>query len=395
MKILQINNYPFRKGGAEAVFHNIISLLKSKGHKVISFSREISGYASDNIEYLIPEEKFFLSRFYSINAQKLIKEILIKEKPDIVHIHNLVGGISFSILPIIKKFNIPIVASIHDLRLLCPVGIMVNGKGEICEKCKVRKYFNGVINKCHPYGLFNSSVVVLESYLRDFFLSHKKYFDAYLFVSEFTKNKFLEYHPEISKKSNVVYNFTNLFDTEIIRGKYFLYFGRYDREKGINTLLNAFKNIKDYNLLLAGRGPLEDKIKEYENNYPNIKNVGFKSGDDLTNLIKNSEAVIIPSECYENLPMSAVESLSLSKPIITTALGGLKELTENSNAGFLFNYGNHDSLVKFLKLFKIMTDEEYTKLSANAYNFAIKNFNSELFYTKLISIYQELAKQNE
>lgn len=390
MKILQINNYPYRRGGAEVVYFNIIKLLKSKGHEVITFSRKIDGFVNDNIDYLISEQKFFFNRFYSHQAKKIISLILQREKPDIVHLHNIVGGISFSILPEIKKFNIPIIASIHDFRLLCPVGVMINGNGELCEKCKTGRYYQGIKNKCHPDGILKSSIVVSESYLRDFFLHHKKYFDAYLFVSNFTKEKFLEFYPEINNKSFVLYNFNQTFDEEILRGDYFLYFGRYDREKGLLTLLKAFQQLKDIKLILAGRGPIEKYINDYNSN-GNILNVGFKQGNELIKLIKQSAFVIIPSECYENLPMSVVEAFSLSKPIIASQLGGLHELVIKSNAGFEFQPKNFDDLIRIIKQAKSISNSEYSSLCSNAYNFAVKEFSSENYYEKLISIYEYLV----
>lgn len=389
MKIIQINNYPYRRGGAESVFFNVIDLLRSKGHEVIAISRDIKGFNDEKkVDYLIPQENFFLSRFYSYNAKKILQSILEKYRPDIVHIHNIIGGISFSILPVIKNFNIPIVATIHDFRLICPVSIMINGKGEICEKCKRGRYYQSILNECHPEGLIRNSFVVLESYLRDFFINHENYYGAYLFVSHFTKEKYLEFYPELSNKSFVLYNFTQKFDSEIRRGNYFFYFGRYDREKGLLTLLKAFQQLKEFQLLLAGRGPYESYIESF-NSSGNILNVGFKQGDSLNKLIKNSEFVIIPSECYENLPMSVIEALSLSKPIIVSGLGGLKEIVENSVAGFEFQAKNVVDLISVIKYAKSISDQEYSRLANNAYNFAINNFDQENFYSKLISIYQK------
>lgn len=390
MKILQINNYPYRRGGAEVVYFNITKLLRSKGHDVITFSRKIDGFDNEKIDYLISEQKFFFNRFYSLQAKEYISLILQREKPDIVHIHNIVGGISFSILPEIKKFNVPIIASIHDFRLLCPVGVMINGNGEICEKCKTGRYYQGIKNKCHPDGIFKSSTVVFESYLRDIFIHHKNYFDAYLFVSNFTREKFLEFYPEINNKSFVLYNFNQAFDEEIIRGNYFLYFGRYDREKGLITLLKAFQQLKDIKLILAGRGPIEKNINDYNSN-GNIFNVGFKQGNELIKLIKQSEFIIIPSECYETLSMSAVETFSLSKPIIASRLGGLHELVIKSNAGFEFQHKNLDDLIRVIKQAKSISNSEHSLLSSNAYKFAVKEFSPENYYEKLISIYENLV----
>ncbi|MEJ5305554.1 MAG: glycosyltransferase family 4 protein [Ignavibacteria bacterium] len=390
MKILQINNYTYNRGGAETVFFSLVELLRSKNHNIITVGK-YNDNSPPKVDYLISESQFFFNRFYSFKSKLILEKILSDQKPEIVHIHNIIGGITFSILPVIKRYRIPIVASIHDFRLLCPVGIFVNGKKEICEKCKVGKYYEGILNKCSPDGYLKSSIVVSESYLRDLFFPHSKFFDAYLFVSEFTKQKFLEYYPEIESKSYVLYNFTNTFSFTRKRGDYFLYFGRLDREKGLLTLLKAFSQLKNIKIIILGSGPFAKLIEQFNSN-KNIEYLGFKTGAELRELIENSQYVIIPSECYETLSMSAVEALSLSKPIITSGLGGLKELLDDGNNGFIFEPGNFKSLKEVIIKAYSITDEEYFRMSESCFEYAKKHFDKENYYQKLISVYQSLVK---
>lgn len=392
MKVLLVNNYAFNRGGAEKVFFNLYSLLKSKGLQVKSLSRFTKGDSKNSVDYLIPDNQFFFNRFYSISAKKIIRKILETEKPDIVHIHNIVGGVTFSILPEIKKHKIPIVASIHDFRLLCPVSIMVDREKNICEKCGGSNYFYGILKNCHPDGQLKSLMVVNESYLRDLFLSHTKFFDAYIFVSNFTMQKFLTYKPEIYTKSFVLYNFNDTYDSEIIRGDYFLYFGRLDREKGILTLLSAFKELTKQKLVIVGTGPFSNSIDEFNSN-GNIQYLGFKEGEALKDLIKKAYFIIIPSECYENLPMSVVESLSLSKPIITSGLGGLQELLNNGKNGFEFEAKSVESLKKVIDMTSKLSDLDYESYSRNCYNFAKNNFDPENYFHQLMNIYEKLLSQ--
>jgi len=264
MKILQINNNYYKKGGAEVVFFNTIDLLKQKGHSVISLSLEDSkNISSDHKEYFIDKKRNH-NRFYSFSSLDVIKKIIENDKPDIVHLHEIIGGISFSILPFIKKRKIPIILTVHDFRLLCPTYIFINGKGENCEKCKRSKYYHCVLNRCSPEGLKRSCVFASESYLRDLILPYEKFIDQFIFVSKFVQNKFIEFNSNISQKSNHIYNFTDRFILTSKQGDYFLYFGRISREKGLLTLLNAFKELPEIQLKIAGEGNLRiemEKIK--------------------------------------------------------------------------------------------------------------------------------------
>jgi len=388
MKILQINNNFYKKGGAEVVFFDTIELLKQNGHMVVSFS--IENYKNENSEY----ENYFIkntwrhNRFYSFEAIGKIKELIINEKPELVHIHELIGGISFSILPFIKKMNIPIVLTVHDFRLICPAYVFINGKNEICEKCKGHKYYNCIFNKCSPEGYIRSCILTAESYLRDLFLPYENLIDQFIFVSKFSMNKFLEFNPNVTNKSNQIYNYTGKFKYNNTPGNYFLYFGRLSREKGINTLLNAFKNLPDLQLKIVGEGDLKSEIEK--NKTTNIELLGYKSGDELERIIQDSYFVIAPSECYETGSMTTIEAFAKGKPAIGSNLGALGELIDDGNTGFVFQQRNSKNLAEIILKSTQLTKEKYTRLSVNAYKYAKDNFTSEIYYNKLMDIYKKL-----
>lgn len=386
MKILLINNNHYRVGGAESVYLNTIEILSQNNHNVISLSRKNFNYSeTNNDEYFINSSESLFNRFYNNEAAKTIELILKNEKPDIVHIHRIIGGITFSILPIIKKFNIPIVMTIHDFRMLCPVTMFMNKKGEICEKCLGGHYFECIINNCSPEGYVRSALITLESYLRDFLLPYNKYVDKYIFVSDFSKRKFLEAKPELKEKSFRIYNFNKKLKFNNIFGNYFLYFGRISREKGLLTLLKAFQILPHIQLKIVGDGELKNLINNLKS--PNVELLGYKSGIELENIISNASFIIVPSECYENNPMSIVESYSLSKPVIGSDIGGITEIIINGETGYLFHPGNSEQLAQIVNNCSKMSKDEYDKFSQNAFSFAQNNFTQEIYYENLINVY--------
>jgi glycosyltransferase involved in cell wall biosynthesis len=386
MTILQINNNHYLKGGTESVYLNTIELLSQKGHKVVSLAlTDEKSIKSAQNHFSIERRALTHNRFFSLSSIKKIKEVLKNEKPDVVHIHNIIGGITYSILPYIKRMGIPIVASIHDFRLLCPVYVFINGKKEICERCKTGKYYNCIINNCSPEGYPRSIILSAESYLRDLFIPYNKIINQFIFVSRFTKNKFLEFNPHLENISNHLYNFTNDFKLNINRGDYFLYFGRLSREKGLRTLVQAFSKLPDIKLKIVGDGDLRVELERIK--LPNIELLGYKSGDELKDIIRNSSFVIVPSECYENNPLAVVESFALAKPVIGSQLGGIIELIDNVDTGYLFIGNNSESLMKIILKANSMTKNEYSNMAQNAYDFAVKKFSSEKYYSNLINIY--------
>lgn len=388
MKILLINNNHYRLGGAETVYLNTIELLKSKNHEVISLSRKNQNtiYLGEK-EYFINQSDFFINRFYSINAANQIDFLIEKEKPQIVHLHSIIGGITFSVLPVIKKYKIPVVITLHDFRLLCPASHFWNGKSKICEMCVKGKYYKCILNNCSPEGKVRSVAIAAESYLRDLLFPYSKLIDRFIFVSKFSKQKFLSANTSIESKSYLIYNFTHNFELNNEIGNYFLYFGRLEPEKGIETLVNAFQKLQNIKLKIAGIGTLFDKIKKM--NLPNVELLGQQNRLEINEVIQKSSFVILPSECYENNPMSIVESFAMGKPVIGSNHGGIVELINNGKNGFQFENGNQYGLTELIIKCSKMDIEEYQKLSKNAYLFAKENFTPETYYNKLIKVYED------
>ena len=335
MKVLQINNHCKSVGGAEVVFSNTIELLREKGHQVLSFCRsDEGGLQGDEDKYSIRYSESPLKRFYSYNAASMIEQVITKEKPDIAHIHNIVGGITFSIMPILRRYKIPTVTSIHDFRLLCPVCHFIDGKNRVCHKCMGGNYLNCTINNCSQNGIIRSIFLTAESYLRDYLFPYKNYIDHYIFVSNFTKEKFSETAPFVLSKYSTIYNFTDRFKQKIEKGAYFFSFGRLANEKGLMTLLKAFRENPQLQLKIAGNGPLKNDLEK--NMTDNIELVGYKTGRDLEELIQSASFVIVPSECYETNSLTTVESYAMGKPVIGSQIGALNELIIEGQTGFTF-----------------------------------------------------------
>ena len=137
----------------------------------------------------------------------------------------------------------------------------------------------------------------MESYFRDIFLPYRKLIDSFIFVSKFQQNKFLEINKGLLSKNFKIYNFSNDFEFCDNKGDYFLYFGRLAREKSIFTLLKCFKDLPHIKLLISGEGELKSKIIAEKSS--NIYIIGYKSGNELKKIIKESGFVIASSECYE------------------------------------------------------------------------------------------------
>jgi len=406
MKILQINNYHYLKGGSERVYFETAKILEKNGHEVLFFSVKdeesqshyCDKYFVEPFEYenagLLKKIKLATEFIYNKESKKNLELLVKNEKPDIAHLHMFFGHLSSSILPVLKKYNIPIVMTVHEHRMLCPISVMRNNKGDICEKCANGNYLNCIVGKCKKNNLVYSSIYAAECFIRDRFFSYEDYIDQFIMPSQFILDKHIQYKPYLKVKSKQIYNFIDLsnYTPNFSHENYYLYYGRLDREKGVMTLLNAWKNFPNLQLKIVGSGELEDEIKRYidKHKMSNVKLVGYLNGDTLFDVVKKSKFIFVPSECYENNPMTIIEGFALGKPTIGARIGGIPELIHDDFNGYVFNSRDVSDLVNTIKRTESVSDDTYKILGKNARNFAEENFNETKYYNELLKIYENL-----
>ena len=404
MKILLINNYHYRRGGADGVYFNTAELLTKHGHEVFYFS----AHHSQNIES--QSERFFAtandyrnlsatakiraipSFFYNGDAYKKLSELLEKINPDLAHLHLFMGGLSASILLALKKKKIPIVHTVHDYRLICPAYLFIDGKKQVCEKCKDRFYMHCTLKRCSENSFSQSAMLSMDAYFRKYLIKPIALVDRFIFVSEFIRKKHIEFNPYYIPKSEMLYNFypeLNTATPATTKGKYFLYFGRISREKGVNTLIEAALNA-GISLKIVGTGPLLEQLVAQSSE--NIEFLGFKNKDGLWSLVKSASFVIVPSEWYENNPLTIIEAYSFGKPVIGAGIGGIPEIIVENKTGYLFNSGSKLELEQLLTKANNLSDFEYGEMSANSRAFAEEYFHPDTHYEKLFAIYEDVIK---
>lgn len=405
MKILQINNRHERVGGADIVYFKTADLLEKNGHTVYFFSNRSDGMEEYVYSHFFPKKidyrnTSFITNLFTVksfirnkHAAIKLKEYIEYVKPDIAHLHLYLGGLSTSILDVLKSKSVPIVCSVHDYRLICPSYLFIDGHNNICERCKGGKFYNCMKYKCSENKFSQSMILSVDSYYRKYTKKIRRNIDRYIFVSNFSKEKHIEFSIDDPSKMDTLYNFMpNVEDVtpQDKKGGYFIYYGRISREKGLVNLVTAFKktNLK---LKIVGTGPLIHSIAKAD--CENIEFLRYKSGSELERLVRNSSFVVVPSEWYENNPMTIIEGLSYGKPVIGANIGGIPELIEHTKSGFMFESKNVDELRSFIYKADSLSHSEYKQMSFNARSFALKKFHPTVHYEKLMMIYEKALKQ--
>ncbi|KKQ46751.1 MAG: group 1 glycosyl transferase [Candidatus Moranbacteria bacterium GW2011_GWD2_37_9] len=275
MKILEINKFYFPKGGADKHFLDVVALLESAGHEVAVFSMKhlknkksrwekyfvsTVGYTS---EYSLAEKiKGIFRMFFSLEAKRKINKLLDDFNPDVVHIHNIYHQLSPMILFEIKKRGIPIVMTVHDYKLVNPnYNLYHNGK--FYNRCQNERYYQCLLDRCVKNSRAKSFLAMLEMYWHDILGTYRKNIDLYICPSEFMKNILVKRGLN-EKKVKVVPHFIlsdkneNQEDENSPREKYALYFGRISKSKGVENLIEIFKDIPEMKLYLAGNPASEE-----------------------------------------------------------------------------------------------------------------------------------------
>ena len=355
MKILMANKFFFPKGGAETVFFQERELCLKQEFAVIDFSMEdernfpspfsdyfvpnIDYYDQNNLQQKIRNALFFV---HSPVAVRNIERLITKEKPEIAHLHNIYHQLTPSIIPVLKKHGVKVIMTLHDCKLTCPSYLALRSDGKICTRCEGRKFWNPFTSNCQGsilQGLLLSAEALWHKWRGsydgvDLFLSPSR------FLADLTTKRIAPDRIRVLHNGIDVDDYQPNYDNQ----GYAIFLGRLSQEKGAATLLQA-NRLTDRRLPLKiiGTGPLLDALSR---EYPEVEFMGYRSGQELKDLVANAAFVVVPSECYENCSMVVLEAMALGKPVIGSRIGGIPEQIEDGKTGFLFEMGNVKELAR-------------------------------------------------
>jgi len=402
MKILLSNKFFYPRGGDCIHTIQLKQLLEEQGHKVAVFSMQYP----ENIEnaYLayLPSEVNFgskapqkllaaLRRPFGVSEVKTKWNKLLKDfQPDVVHLHNIHSQLSPVIAQEAKKQNIPLVWTLHDYKLLCPAYTFMDNNGKVCEECLQNP--KAVIQKQCIKGS------KLASYLGYF--EAKKWnreklqdcTDSFISPSGFLKNK-MEQGGYQAKQITHIYNFADKakFNSKVVtqRKNEVIYVGRLSKEKGVETLCKAFQNIKNSTLTIIGDGPLKAELeKKFASESINF--IGFQPWEVIKEKLGNAGFMVIPSEWYENNPLTIIEALALGTPVLGAAIGGIPELIAEGVNGMTFEPGNADDLQTKIVEMLAKKDWDYQQIQDKAKT----TFAQDTYYKKLTELYKSVIIHN-
>ena len=384
MNIITVHNYYQQRGGEDRVFSSESRLLERRGHNVFRYTMHNDLIANMN------GFKLAISTIWNQRAASSLKYLVEQHKPQVIHFHNTFPLISPGSYYVKNNTKPVIIQTIHNFRILC-AGALFLQKGKVCERCMLKTVpWAGAVNACYRESFMYSAVTVVMMTIHQLLKTWQKKIDRFIALTEFAKEKFIQggIHPsKIEVKPNFVYPDPG-FNKE--KDKYALFVGRLSNEKGIITLLNAWKNFRPILLKIAGSGPLEDKIKKIviRDKLHNVEIIGQLNQSNCINLMKRARFLLFPSECYEVFGNIIVEAFACGLPVIASKLGSMAEIVENGVTGLHFEAGNPIDLAVKIK-WLIDHPNECRQMGNNARKVFLDKYTAEKNYETLIDIYQK------
>ncbi len=386
MKIIILYNHYRSNYGGESIMVNTISdVMKKHGHDVLLEIRD-----SRDIKTVYDKLHAFISGFYSRKSKQEITVLLKKERPDIVHIHNLYPLFSPSILEACRDHDIPVVMSIHNFNLTCPIGLHEHN-GEKCIRCLEGKEYWCILLNCAGNMMKSVNYGLRHAYARKkrFFY---EYVDIYIAATHFMKNWLIS-NGYTDEKIVVIPHMLSIPENpaQTSHGTYVLFAGRLERAKGIDVFLNAASKTPEIPCMIVGDGFLRDYI--ITKAPPNVSFAGSIPPEKMDEAYRNARFVVFPSLCFEGFGLVAAEALSYGLPVIASNVSGLEEIIEDGVNGFLFEPGDGDKLSSLMK--KLWNDPDLcSKLGLHGRKKTIEHYNEKTFYKHYFHIYKQLSKRN-
>ena len=406
MKILIVNKFYYPRGGDCVVAMSLEQMLKAHGHEVavlaMSYHENCDsawmGYFPANVDFSqggVAGKISALKRVFGFgDVRKRTEQLLRDFRPDVVHLHNVHSYLSPVVAQIAKRMNIPVVWTMHDYKLVCPSYSCRVGDN-ICDQCIGHSKISVLKTRCMKGSLAGSAIAWLEA-----MWWHKKKLqratNAFVCPSAFMASQ-LAADGFDKAKLRVLPNFVDAekvakFTAERIaheRKPYFCYVGRLSAEKGVRTLLEAFAAMPQQRIKVAGTGPLDEELRKKFGDCANIEFLGRLNADEVAELLLNSWASVMPSECFENNPLGVIESLCAGTPVIGAKIGGIPELIDSQECGIAFESGSKEGLMQAVEQCAAQRWDN-AKIAEQAQ----VRFSQEKHYQDLMTIYGEFSSAN-
>ncbi|GGL07862.1 glycosyltransferase [Mangrovihabitans endophyticus] len=339
MRVLHVNKFLYRRGGAEAYLLDVAAMQRAAGDEVALFGMTHPDndpglpYARDFPSFveLEPPPPGAAARLaaasrmiWSRSARAGLDRVLAAFRPDVVHLHNVYHQLSPSVVAAVRAAGVPCVMTLHDYKLACPSYQMLD-HGRPCDACLTGGVWQAARRSCKDGSRAASTLLSAESWL------HRR-LSAYRGVGVFlAPSRFLAHVMERAgvypDRLRVLRHPARLPAAKTRAGGGVVFAGRLAPEKGVDVLLRAAADLPaGVPVDIAGDGPARPELERLAAGRARFH--GRLDRDRLHALVRDAAVAAVPSRWYENQPLAVLEAFGCGVPVVGTDLGGLPELIE-------------------------------------------------------------------
>jgi glycosyltransferase involved in cell wall biosynthesis len=326
-------------------------VMNAEAHMLRRAGHDVRIYVRDNDEIdsggLIRAASLAMNTVWARDTYRELKIILSNDKPDIAHFHNTFPQVSPSGYDACRNEGVPVVQTLHNYRLLCP-GATFYRDNAFCDRCLDGSLLNSVVHGCYRGSHAATAVTAAMLGIHRFKKTWSSRVDQYIALTEYGRRMFIRGGlpaEKVTVKPNFVANDPGPQER---RGTYAAFVGRLSPDKGLRTLLAAWKRLPEIPLLIAGDGPIRAEL-EAEVEKQGLRNVIFKghlSKTDTISTIRGARFLVFPSEWPEGFPMTIAESFACGVPVVCSEIGSLPEIVSSGKTGLLFRTGDPGHLAQ-------------------------------------------------
>jgi glycosyltransferase involved in cell wall biosynthesis len=388
MKVLLCHAYYTQRGGEDRSFEEERELLTAHGHRVIEYLRQNDELTRMN------GLRAATATLWNRRAAGEVAALIRHEQPDVVHCTNTFPLISPAVCHAAHRAGVAVVQALRNYRLLC-AGAYLMRDGRPCEDCLGRTVpWSAVAHRCYRDSAAASMAVAAMQLLHRALGTWRNKVDAYFTLTEFARQKFIDAGFP-AERVHVKYNCVHP-DPGVGRGdgNYAVMAGRLSPEKGVATLLDAWRRHADLPpLKILGDGPLAVNVQAAAASDPRIEWLGERAAAEVHGTIAAAAVLLVPSVWYETFGRTIAEAYAAGTPVIASRLGAMVELVDEGVTGWLFEPGNVEDIAAKVRTAAALPTDQYLKFRHAARAAYERKFTPAQNYDRLMEIY-DIARRS-
>jgi len=376
--ILMVHNAYQQRGGEDAVVDAEIKMLRSYGHKVVEYRR-----SNEELNQM-SRSSAALQTFWSRGTAHKVVELISLESIDVVHCHNTFPLISPAVYWAAARARVPVVQTLHNFRLICPQALMLRNEAP-CEDCVGHVPWRGVMHGCYRNSRLQTGVLAGMITAHRVLGTWRDKVARYIALNEFCRQKFIQGGLP-ANRIVVKPNFVDAGPAPVsIKRLGALYVGRLSQEKGIRVLADAMRRLQGrVGLTVVGVGPQADLLA----NLPGVRLLGALPANEVMELMRHTQMLVLPSIWYENFPRTLVEAFGCGLPVVASRLGAMTHLIDHDRNGLLFDAGNANALAAAMD--SLASDpQRCAEMGLAARQTYEESLTPEINYKMLMQIYED------